>query len=65
MLHVRPGCTFAVLLHLGPEETGRASRCLCTCLGTTGRIGAEIREETVRTVDGVRDFRGDRLVERD
>lgn len=65
MLHVRPWCAFAVLLHLWAEQATRATGRLRTSLRTIGRVGTEIRQETVRAVDGVWDFRGHGLVERD
>lgn len=53
-----------MLLHLRAEETSRTTGSLHIALRAVGRVGTEIRKETVRTVDGIGDFRGHRLVQR-
>lgn len=64
MLHVRSWSSFAMLLHLRTEETTRTTGSPHAALRAAGRVRAEIRKKTVRAVDGVRNFRGHGLMER-
>lgn len=62
VLHVRPRCTFTVLLHLRAEQTSRSTGRLHTALRAIGRVGTKVRQEAIWAVNGIRDLRGHGLV---
>lgn len=61
VLHIRARCAFT-MLHLRAEETSGATRRLHVALRAIGRVGAEVAQKAIGAMDGVRNFRGHRLV---